>query len=428
MNFQESLSYLYGLGNEVVTMKLGLENIRALLKGLGNPHDKFRRIQIAGTNGKGSTCAFLESIFLEAGLKVGLMTSPHLVSITERVRIDGKDIDEERFARFATVVREAGEKLARKSDGELTVPTFFEQITAISALAFADAGVEWAILETGLGGRLDATTALDAEIAAITRIDFDHQEYLGETIEQIASEKAAIIREGVRAVVGEQRAHALKVILDRCTDVGVAPVRADEMVAKSSQSADPFEGDALSVKTRLRHYDVESLGLVGKHQAENATVALLVAELVGIGEGAIGSGLSKARHRGRLERVGGVLLDGAHNESGARALAEFLSRFEDRTVTMVYGAMRDKDLSKIAPILFPKVKHLVTVKADSPRALSASEIASEAFEAMSADRVFESASLAEALATARELAGTEGTVCVTGSLYLVGEARKMLSA
>ena len=184
MNFHESEEYLFSLGNEVEAMKLGLENIRKLLAALGDPQKSYLKVQVAGTNGKGSVCAFLDSICLQAEIKTGVFTSPHLVSITERVRINGVDISEGEFARLATRVREASELLVERGEIE-RVPTYFEQVTAIALVAFAEVNVELAILETGLGGRHDAVTAANAEIAGITRIDLDHQQYLGETIEEI---------------------------------------------------------------------------------------------------------------------------------------------------------------------------------------------------------------------------------------------------
>src|SRR5262245_13016665 len=224
--FQESVDYLLSLGNEVSAMKLGLENIRRLLAELGNPQNNYPKVQVAGTNGKGSVCAFVNSICLEAGIKTGLYTSPHLVSITERIKINGKDIGEADFARFATQVRETAESLVSQGEIQYT-PTFFEQVTAIALLAFSEAKVQLAILETGLGGRLDATTAANAEIAAITRIDYDHQQYLGETLEEIAAEKAAIVHEGSKVVIGEQTPRVLKVLLDRCRDLQIVPQAAN---------------------------------------------------------------------------------------------------------------------------------------------------------------------------------------------------------
>src|SRR5258706_1723344 len=199
-------------------MKLGLENIRTLLAALGNPQNNYLKVQVAGTNGKGSVCAFLNSICLEAGVKTGLYTSPHLISITERVKINGIDISEDDFARIATHIRETAEKLLGNGDLEY-LPTFFEQVTAIALIAFAEAKIELAILETGLGGRLDATTAANAEIAAITRIDLDHQEHLGDTLEEIAGEKAAIITKKTKVVViGAQTRSVMTMFRTRCSE------------------------------------------------------------------------------------------------------------------------------------------------------------------------------------------------------------------
>ncbi len=186
MNFSESLEYLFNLGNEVLAMKLGLENIGKLLTELGNPQKEFIKVQVAGTNGKGSTCAFLDSICVSADIKTGLYTSPHLISICERIKIGGREISEKDFASHATKVKEISEKLLEYGDLE-TLPTFFEQVTAIAISAFDEAKIDLAILETGLGGRFDATTATNAEIVAITPIDFDHQNILGNTLAEIAA-------------------------------------------------------------------------------------------------------------------------------------------------------------------------------------------------------------------------------------------------
>ena len=201
MNFDESVSYLLSLGHETTAIKLGLENVTRLLGRLGNPQDSFPSVQIAGTNGKGSTAAMLEAVCRAAGLRAGLYTSPHLVSITERVRVSGRDIPREEFARHATRVRAAAEDVGRESGA---LPTFFEQVTGIALCAFEGEKVDVAILETGLGGRLDATTAARASVVAVTPVALDHQEYLGDTLSEIAAEKAAIIRPGVRAVVAPQ--------------------------------------------------------------------------------------------------------------------------------------------------------------------------------------------------------------------------------
>src|SRR6266852_7486091 len=222
MSFDEALSYLLSLGHETLTIKLGLRNTETLLAALGDPHREFPSVQIAGTNGKGSTAVTLASICRAAGIRTGLFTSPHLISITERIRIAGEQVSETDFARLTTQVKECAAELVAQGRLE-TLPTFFEHVTAIALLAFREARVELAILETGLGGRLDSTTAAGAEIVAITQIAMDHEEYLGHTLAEIAAEKAAIIRPGVTAIVAPQAPAALEMIVRQSERSGVAP-------------------------------------------------------------------------------------------------------------------------------------------------------------------------------------------------------------
>ena len=416
MNFRESESYLLSLGNEVTAMKLGLENITKLLAALGNPQYCYIKVQVAGTNGKGSVCAFLDSICLQANIKTGRFTSPHLVSITERVTIGGVDIGKEDFSRHATRVRETSERLVAEGGLE-SIPTYFEQVTAIALIAFAEAKIELAILETGLGGRFDATTAARSEIAAITQIDYDHQQYLGDTIEEIAAEKAAIIRADSEAViVGEQNPEAEKVILDRCRQLGVVPKLASQTPASCVDGQVVFEG-----------YGKVRLGLNGRHQIQNARIAIQLAETLQkhfpIEPEHIRRGLETARHPGRLEYIGQFLLDGAHNIAGAEALAAFLDEFEPRPVTMIFGTMGDKDVLKIAKILFPKAANLILTTPENSRAVPAVKLSEFALETKN---VHITANSAEALRLAYGLAG-DGIVLVTGSLYLVGEVRGLIN-
>ena len=419
MNFEESADYLYSLGNEVETMKLGLDNIRRLLSALGSPQKNYLKIQVAGTNGKGSVCAFLDSICLQAGINAGVFTSPHLVSITERVRIGGAEVSEDHFAKIATRTREVSEQLVSK--GELdTVPTYFEQVTAIALLAFAEANVEVAILETGLGGRFDATTAANAEICAITRIDLDHQEYLGNTIAEIAAEKAAIIRADSKVVVGDQTDDAMQVILARCSEVGVQPRLSTEMTASTKKA------HSLPLV-----FLPESLGLAGRHQVENAKVAIVVAEGLKerfpISTQNIIDGLLKARNPGRLEWIGSFLLDGAHNIGGAKALRAYLDEYVVRPVTIVFAAMKDKDVSEIARVLFPKAEKIVLTQPANSRAMTAEELAHAIPSEIDDDRLVRTRSVSEALTVAQEVSADDGIILIAGSLYLVGEARRILT-
>lgn len=449
MTFDESVDYLLSLGNEVLAMKLGLENISKLLAALGNPQDNYLKVQIAGTNGKGSTCAFLESICVKAGIKVGMTTSPHLISITERVRINGAEISGNDFARLATKVRQTGEKLVENFNsqnseqskiqnpesriGLETVPTYFEQVTAIALTAFAERAVELAILETGLGGRFDATTAAKAEIAAITPIDLDHQEYLGETLAEIAAEKAAIIRENTKVVVAPQKREAEKVISDRCREVGVVPIQASEQITVKKQSRKRgFPFLTASFTTANSFYPDVIFGsdaMSGRHQIENASTAISLAEILGesdfcVSRDHILTGLKSAKHKGRLEFYKNILFDGAHNIAGAKVLREYLDEFVNQPITMIFGAMRGKNLTEISEILFPKAETLILTKPDNARSFETAEILKSVPNKNT--KIFETPTVAQALAKAREMTAENGLILVTGSLYLIGEAQKIL--
>ncbi|MEQ1604848.1 MAG: folylpolyglutamate synthase/dihydrofolate synthase family protein [Pyrinomonadaceae bacterium] len=431
MNFRESESYLLSLGNEVETMKLGLENIHTLLDALGSPQNNYLKVQVAGTNGKGSVCAFLDSICFEAGISTGLYTSPHLVSITERIKIGGNDVSETEFARLATLVRETSESLV--ANGKLErVPTYFEQVTAMALQAFADAKVQLAILETGLGGRFDATTATNAEIAAITRIDLDHQEYLGDTIEEIAGEKAAIIHAGSRVVIGGQQPIVMQILLDRCAMAGVVPLTFCEPHIWAFDTTK--HSNVVEFRTNRFDYWDSSLGLAGRHQIENACTAVLVAETLrvdfslSIDEESVWNGLEKARHPGRLEYVGRFLFDGAHNMGGAKALREYLDEFVTRPITMIFAAMKDKEIADIGEILFPKAETLILTKPDNSRAIDAAEIVGQMPLGIDANKVVVTRTVEDAINRAVEFTGDDGLILITGSLYLVGEAKRILGS
>jgi dihydrofolate synthase/folylpolyglutamate synthase len=444
MLFDEAQSYLLSLGHETLTIKLGLDNIRTLLRPLDNPHTAFPSVQIAGTNGKGSTAVMLESICRAAGIHVGLFTSPHLISITERIRIDGKNISEDEFARLTARVKQVAQTLVRQ--GELqTLPTFFEHLTAIALLAFQDANVELAILETGLGGRLDSTTAAGAQVVAITPVSMDHEEYLGHTLAEIAAEKAAIIRPGVTAIVGPQAAEAMGVIRRRCSEVTVQPLLVDELEPlNSTLHASPAHYRArfcnaladgrmcATFQTPERQYENVCLGLRGRHQITNATIAIALAESLrergfGIPAEAIGSGLENARHPGRLESWNGlapaILFDGAHNPAAAQVLRDYLDEFVPQPITMIFGAMRDKPLDEIASILFPTVRDVILTEFDNPRAATINGLKAAVPRNFDQTKLHEARSGTEALRIAHEITTAASLILITGSLYLVGEVQ-----
>lgn len=445
MSFADAVSYLLSLGHETLTIKLGLENTEKLLTALGNPHETFPSVQIAGTNGKGSTAVMLESICCEAGIRVGLFTSPHLISITERIRIDGQNISESEFARFTERVKQAAETLV--SDGSLqTLPTFFEHITAISLLAFQEANIELAILETGLGGRLDSTTAAGARVVAITPVSMDHEEYLGHTLTEIAAEKAAIIRSGVNAVIAPQNEAAMKVIEQRCQEVGVTPTlvfdaaaEADRATSSTSpahyrsrfRKALPDGRACVAFQTPTTRHAEMCLGLRGRHQITNAATAIAIAEALleqgfEIPAAAIGRGLENARHAGRLELWEGeppVLFDGAHNPAAALALREYLDEFVQESITMIFGAMRDKALNEIAAILFPAAERIILTPIDNPRAATLDELEAAVSSGFDRAKLYRAESVEDATRIARDTTDKSGMILVTGSLYLVGAAQ-----
>ena len=431
MQFDEALQYLLSLGHETLAIKLGLANMERLLEALDSPHKAFPSVQIAGTNGKGSTAVMLDEICRKAKISSGLYTSPHLVSVTERIRIGGQEITPEQFARLTARVRAAA-ALVQKQSGAL--PTFFEQVTAVAFSAFSEARVELAILETGLGGRLDATTVAGAGVVALTPIALDHQEYLGVTLEEIAAEKAAIIRPGAMAVTAPQSAEALKVIERRVEACGASLRFAGQTLEVIG--ADTLGRLRVTFKTAHDVYERVHLSLPGRHQAINAAVAIELAELLrergfAIPCEAIIEGIEMARHPGRLEIIEGsapsMILDGAHNGAGARALREYLDEFVQAPVTLIYGVMRDKDLGEIAATLFPVADRLIFARVENPRAASFDELARIVPPTFDFNRIAFAENARNALRMARELTPADGVICVTGSLYLVGEVKRILA-
>ncbi len=429
MQFSESLAYLLSLGHETLTIKLGLENTRIVLEALGNPHHSFKSVQIAGTNGKGSTAVMLESIARQAGISTGLFTSPHLISITERIKFAGVEISPEDFAKHATQVKSTVEKLVAEAKLQ-TPPTFFEHVTAIAFLAFKTAGLELAVLETGLGGRLDATTVAGAEVVGITSIALDHQEYLGATIQEIAAEKAAIIHPGSLAVIAPQQPAALNVILARAAECKVDPrLVGDEAVIEKTTTDGRF---TVTFQTNCDRYESTTINLRGRHQIENAATAIGLAEALrqkgwDISRADIIRGIETAEHAGRLELIGRCLLDGAHNPAAATVLHSYLDEFVSGPLTLVFGAMKDKNLEEIAAILFPAATHLVLTQPDNARSASVEELLRIA-SAIDAPNVFVTRSVREAIAKADAVTSASGVICITGSLYLVGEAQAVLKS
>jgi dihydrofolate synthase/folylpolyglutamate synthase len=410
MNYAESVRYLYSLGNEVLTAKLGLERITSLLETLGNPHHACRWIHVAGTNGKGSTCAMIEAGLRAAGIRTGLYISPHLMEPTERIQILGQPVSQGQFARAFDRVHETAK--AMLATGRLDMhPTYFETVTAMAFLLFAEAALDRVVLEVGLGGRLDATNVVTPDICAITPIDYDHQVFLGDTIEKIAAEKAGILKPGVPAVFAQQRPEAEAVL------------RAKAQAPFTLSRAWPIS--ELQINSRgsqfcLRGPDTNReviCPLAGEHQVENARVAAIVLAQLDVSS----AGIASTRWPARLELVSErpeIIIDGAHNPAGTRALAAYIERFySGRRRWIVYGALRDKAVAEMTSILFPLADRLILTAPANSRAMPPEDIPAPGA------RVTQS--VAEAMALLKE-AAPDDVVFIAGSLYLAGEARALL--
>jgi dihydrofolate synthase / folylpolyglutamate synthase len=451
MTYQEAVRYLLTLGRELAAprqpappglsaaegsratgehaQKFDLRNITALAERLGHPQRQYPSVHIAGTNGKGSTAAMVDSILRAAGLRTGLYTSPHLERINERIRIDGEEISDAEFAASFTRVQALVEELM--ASGALAAhPTYFECLTAMAFEAFARLEIDFGVFEVGMGGRLDATNVLAPEVAVLTQIDFDHENYLGHSIEQIAAEKAGIIKPGAWVVSTAERSEARAVVARRAAEQGARLVEIDAAwrLEGVHSSGGWYRATAAATHSALRLELAPSLA--GRFQLRNALAAATAARLLaerGFPADAAGieRGIREARWPGRLERVRecpAVYLDGTHNPAGARELLAFWEEnFAGRRILLVYGAMRDKAVDEITGLLFPHVATVVLTQPHQPRAISAEVLAS--MSGHLAKEVEVIADPEEALARALELARPEDAVFATGSLYLVGDLR-----
>ena len=420
MNYPDSVHFLYALGNEVKTAKFGLERIRAVLAVLGNPQDLLSIVHVAGTNGKGSTCAMIESGFRAAGLRTGLYTSPHLAEPTERIRVGGKVVSAERFAAAFDRVHAVVEQLLACDTIDLHT-TYFETVTAMAFLIFAEEGVERVVLEVGLGGRLDATNVVRPSLTVITPIDFDHEAYLGRGIESIAAEKAGILKPGVPAIFARQRPEAASVLDRRAAEWSIPVTRAAESTIQ-----------AVSLDARGSRFELSGAPplsircpLAGEHQVENAVTAALALLACGVDGRSIEAGIAAAVWPGRLEHVReqpAIILDGAHNPAAARALAAYITRFyANARLRLIFGVMRDKAAAEIAGILFPLAWQVIVTAPRQSRAL-----APESLSALADHPNLQIAPTLEESLRLIEEASPDDVIFITGSLFLVAEARALL--
>jgi dihydrofolate synthase/folylpolyglutamate synthase len=472
MSYDSAVASMFALGHELAhtpSNKFDLAHMRVLLKVMDHPERGFPAVLIAGTNGKGSTAATLASILRASGLKTGLYTSPHLMRINERIRVNGEQISDDDFARLHGQVDRVADRLVAQGDLPWH-PSFFEMMTAIAFAHFARERVEVAVLEVGMGGRLDATNVVEPLVSVIADISLDHQKFLGNTVSEIAREKVGIIRPGGVVVTLPQQPEANDVIGNTILDLGargvsavkyvppVSPGSGEYLVRSTKKAGDPpqkpltakdAEAGAKVAENgslgRFYQYPLQVRGkqilvqspLVGRHQLRNLALAVAAAEELaklgfpGITPESIERGIRETRWPGRFQVLPAqngwpeTVLDVAHNPAGAWALRAALSEhYDNRRLIFVFGAMRDKAISEMTEILFPLADRVIATRPGNPRSASPEEIQQAGSPTGSA--IEPVAEIAAALDRARAAAGTDGVVVVTGSIYLVGETMGLL--
>jgi dihydrofolate synthase/folylpolyglutamate synthase len=437
-DYNDAIRYLYALQKHGI--KLGLDNTNRLLSLLDNPQQSFTSIHVAGTNGKGSTSAMMASVLRTAGFRVGLFTSPHLVSFTERIRVNNAEVEESEVVELTREVRDVVEReehSALSTHGPFS-PTFFEFVTAMAFLYFRRRGVEWAVVETGMGGRLDATNVLIPRISVITNISYDHREFLGRTLKEISSEKAGIIKSGIPVISSAQEPEAMEVITAKASEK-----KSDLFVYGKDFTSHPgrvdMHGVTFDYRGRERLNDLY-VPLPGIYQIENASLAIKAMELImereSITYDVIREGMRHTRWQGRLElmRKEGctydILIDGAHNPSASRTLADSLKRYftpsYGRTI-LILGIMGDKDIQGIMEPLLPVPSEIIVTAPDYERAAPPEKLAEYARGMGFASRITHS--VKEAIDLAVKTAGNspqKTLLVITGSFYTIGEAKMYL--
>jgi dihydrofolate synthase / folylpolyglutamate synthase len=446
MSYQTAVASMFALGHELAqtpSHKFDISHMRVLLQAMDHPERRFPSVLIAGTNGKGSTAATLASILQASELKTGLYTSPHLMRINERIRVNGTEISDSDFAELHAYVDRLAGKLTENGDLPWH-PSFFEMMTAIAFEYFARRKVELAVLEVGMGGRLDATNVVDPRVSVIADISLDHQKYLGDTLGEIAREKMGIVRPGGVAVVLPQQPEANDVIGNSILEMDARAVNAVPYVPPVSPgSGEYLAASGASGSGYVYRYPLQVMGeqilvetpLVGRHQLRNIALAIAAAVELreqgfsGITAKRIESGIRNTRWPGRFQMIAArpgwpeMVIDVAHNPAGAWALRSALSeRYEGRPLIFVFGAMRDKAISEIAEILFPLAEKVIATQPENPRAASPQEIQQAA--ARSGAEIEAIEDVPRAIERARELAGAGTVIVVTGSIYMVGEVMR----
>jgi dihydrofolate synthase/folylpolyglutamate synthase len=445
MSYETAVASMFALGHELAhtpSHKFDLAHMRVLLAAMNHPERMFPSVLIAGTNGKGSTAATLASIFLASGLKTGLYTSPHLMRLNERIRVSGVEIGDGDFAGLHSEVDALADRLVERKELPWH-PSFFEMMTAIAFAYFSRENVDIGVLEVGMGGRLDATNVVDPLVSVIADISLDHQKYLGNTVGEIAREKAGIIRPGGVVVTLPQQPEANDVIGNTILDLDAVGVSAVQYVPPVTPNSTQYSVPSTQNSATRCEYPLQVMGrqilvqspLVGRHQLRNVALAIAAAEeagkkgIPGITADSIERGTRETKWPGRFQVVAGepeIVLDVAHNPAGAWALRSALSeRYDDRPLIFVFGAMRDKAISEMTEILFPLAERVIATRPENPRAASPEEIQQAAKRTGS--EVESIGEVKAALNRARALAGMRAVVVVTGSIYLVGEVTGLLN-
>ncbi|ADL68567.1 bifunctional folylpolyglutamate synthase/dihydrofolate synthase [Thermoanaerobacterium thermosaccharolyticum] len=420
MNYQDAIDYIHN--THKFGMKLGLDNIKRLLMHMGNPQSNLKFIHVAGTNGKGSICAFINSILFEAGFKVGLYTSPYLEEFEERMRINNQNIPKDKLIYYVEYIKPIIEKLVVEGYNH---PTEFEIITAIAFKYFCDENVDFVVLEVGLGGRFDATNVIDSSlVSVITTIDYDHMDKLGDTLEKIAFEKAGIIKENGTVVSFYQKDEALKVIeeVSRFKNASLSVMDINDVKIKESNSNHQVFD--------YKNYKNLKISIIGKHQIYNASLAVMAVEKliqygINISEDVIKRGLINAKWPGRIEVISKlplIVIDGAHNPQGMAALKEALNLFTYNRLILVIGMLKDKDTDSMLKLIVPEADLIITTKPISDRAYTAEELSQK----IAYDDVLHFENIDDAINEALKSAGKNDLILFCGSLYMIGHVRMYL--
>jgi len=419
--YDEALRWLFKL--QRFGVKLGLDNVRELLSHLGDPHKKFRSVHVAGTNGKGSVCTFLSSALKEAGYKVGMYTSPHVLRYNERTQINGEEITDERMMEYIEKIRPIAERMAEES--AVNHPTFFEFTTAIGFSYFADEDVDITVVEVGMGGRLDATNLIAPEVAVITHLALEHTEHLGKTLERIAKEKAGIIKPGVPVISAEEN----PVVRRICEERGCELTIVKEQYPYERISFDT-SGQRMWIGDPEQEFEIR---LLGAYQLQNAATAYAVIDLLRKGEydvpdEAVRRGFARAKWPARLEVVRQkptVIIDSSHNPDGMRNLKDALLEItKNDHITFVVGVMSDKDVSTMLEAIAPVAGRIICSKPGYWRAMDPEDIGREARRFV--DDVEVVPSVPEAIERAVSLSDDDDVVCITGSVFMAGDATRYL--